>query len=195
MIEHGGRDSCIFWLCSLLKRNRKGCYLVKCIKLVHLYNFLFFNLIREKEEKMSVMKWILNLGKEGNFEALNEQTSCLTSNDHGPNFLSNVLVSCCQRVLFHCWFFSISLLLLQNWCRRLSGLYGFNWQTYLSSAGLDRNISHSEAAPVEDGSSPRKFENISFKGPVCHPLTVHSTKCLPISGSLGGFFFLVDMDF
>lgn len=47
--------------------------------------------------------------------------------------------------------------------------FSFNWQTYLSSTGLDRNVSHSEAAPVEDSSSPRKFEYISFKGPVCHP--------------------------
>lgn len=146
---------------------------------------------------MPVMKWILNLRKEGNFEALNEQTSCVTSNDHGPNFLSNTLVSGCQRVLLHSWYFSISLLLLQIRCRWLSGLYSFNWQTYLSSAGLDRNISHSEAAPVEDGSSPRKSEHISFKGPACHPLTVHSTMCLPISCSLGGFFFsfILNIDF
>lgn len=139
--------------------------------------------MREKERNMSVMKWILNLTKEGNFETLTEQTSCLTSNDHGPNFLSNTFVSCCQRVLFHSWDFSVSLLLLQNRCRWLSGLYSFNWQTYLSSAGLDRNISHSEAAPVEDG-SPRKFEYISFKGPACHPLTVPSNLLLP-----GGFYF------
>lgn len=125
------------------------------------------------------MKWILNVGKEGNFDTLNEQTSCLTSNDHGPNFLSNTFVSWCQRVLFHPWYFSISLLLLQNRCRWLSGLYSFNWQTYLSWAGLDRNISHSEAAPVEDGSSPRKFKYISFKGPACHPLTVPSNLLLP----------------
>lgn len=137
------------------------------------------------------MKWILNLETEGNFEASNEQTSCLSCNDHGPNFLSNTLVSCCQRVMFHSWYFSISLLLLQNWRRWLSGLYSFNWQTYLSSAGLDRNISHSEAAPVEDGSSPRKFEYISFKGPACHPLTVHSAVCLPISCSMGVFHFYI----
>lgn len=139
---------------------------------------------------MSVMKWILNLEKEGNFEALNEKTSCLTCNDHGPNFLSNTLVSCCQIVLFHSWYSSISLLLLQNGCCWLSGLYSFNWQTYLSSAGLDRNISHSEAAPVEDGSSPRKFVNISFKGPACHPLTVRSAKCLQIC-SMGVFHFCI----
>lgn len=124
---------------------------------------------------MSVMKWILNFDKEGKFDALNEQTSCLTRNDHGSNCLSNMLASCCQRMLFHFWYFSISLLLLQNQCCWLSGLSSFNWQTYLSSAGLDRNISHSEAAPVEDSSSPRKFEYISFKGPVCHPSD--STLC------------------
>lgn len=118
---------------------------------------------------MSVMKWILNFGNEGKFDALNEQTSCLTRNDHGSNFLSNVLVSCCQRMLFHFWYFNISLFLLQNQCRWLSGLYRFNWQTYLSLAELDRDISYSEAAPVENGSSLRKFEYISFKGPVCHP--------------------------
>ena len=115
------------------------------------------------------MKWILNLGNEGKCDALNEQTPCLTRNNHCSNFLSNTLVSGCQRMLFHFWYFGISLLLLQNKCRRLSGLHSFNCQTYLSSAGLDRNVSHSEAAPVEDGSSPRKFEYISFKGPVCHP--------------------------
>lgn len=118
---------------------------------------------------MSVMKWILNFGNEGKCDALNEQTSCLTRNNHGYNFLSNMLVFCCQRMLFHFWYFDISLLLLQNQCRWLSGLHSFIWQTYLSSAGLDRNVSYSEAAPVEDSSSPRKFEYISFKGPVCHP--------------------------
>lgn len=118
---------------------------------------------------MSVMKWILNLGNEGKCDALNEQTPCLTRNNHRSIFLSNTLVSGCQRMLFHFWYFCISLLLLQNKCCRLSGLHSFNCQTYLSSAGLDRNVSHSEAAPVEDGSSPRKFEYISFKGPVCHP--------------------------
>lgn len=115
------------------------------------------------------MKWVLNFGNEGKCDALNEQTSCLTRNNHGYNFLSNMLVFCCQRMLFHFWYFDISLLLLQNQCRWLSGLHSFNWQTYLSSTGLDRNVSHSEAAPVEDSSSPRKFEYISFKGPVCHP--------------------------
>lgn len=124
---------------------------------------------------MSVMKWIFIFGNKGKFDALNEQTPCLTRNDHDSNFLSNMLVSCCQRMLFHFWYFSISLLLLQNQCRWLSRLYSFNWQTYLSSAGLDRNISYSEAAPVEDGSSPRKSEYISFKGPVCHPSD--STLC------------------
>lgn len=124
----------------------------------------------------------MNFGNEGKFDTSNEQTSCLTRNDHGSNFLSNMLVSCCQRMLFYFWYFSISLLLLQNQCRWLSGLYSFNWQIYLSSAGLDRNISHSEAALVEDSNSPRKFEYISFKGPVCHPSD--SSLCKVLSNLL-----------
>lgn len=129
----------------------------------------FLNVIRGREKKYVGNEMNLELRQGGKFDAVNEQTSCLTRNDHGSNFLSNMLASCCQRMLFRFWYFSISLLLLQNQRRRLSGLSSFNWQTYLSSAGLDRNISHSEAAPVKDSSSPRKFEYISFKGPVCHP--------------------------
>lgn len=117
----------------------------------------------------------MSFGNVGKFDALNEQTSCLTRNDHGSSFLSNMLASCCQRMLFHFWYFSISLLLLQNLCLWLSGLYTFNWLTYLSSAGLDRNISHSEAALMEDSSSRRKSEYISFKGLVYHPSD--STLC------------------
>lgn len=153
----------------------------------------FGNSIRGKAKNVSVVKWILNFGNKGKFDALNEQMSCLTRNDHGSNFLSNMLVSCCQRLLLHFWYFNISLLLLQNQCLWLSALYSFNWQTYLSPAELDRDISYSEAALVENSSSPRKSEYISFKGPVCTLPTVDSTKYLPISCYLGGFLCILNM--
>lgn len=44
-----------------------------------------------------------------------------------------------------------------------------------------------EAAPVEDSSSPRKFNFISFKGPVCHPSDSLLAKYLPISCSWAVF--------
>lgn len=129
----------------------------------------FLNWMKEKEKiYILVMKSILNFGKEGKFDALNNRHLVWLEMIMAP-ISCQTCYSCCQRMLFHFWYFSIGLLLLQNQCRWLSGLSSFNWQTYLSSAGLDRNISHSEAAPVEDSSSPRKFEYISFKGPVCHP--------------------------
>lgn len=118
----------------------------------------------------------LELFWQGRFDAFYEQTSCLTGKDLASNFLSNMLVSCCQRVLFHLWCFSISLLLLQSWCRWLSGLHRFNWQTYLSSAGLDRNMSHSHDAPALGCTSPRKFEYISFKETVCNPFWQHTLQ-------------------
>lgn len=141
----------------------------------------------EKGKNMSVVKWVLNFGCEGKCDALNEQTSCLTRNDPGSSFSSNTFVSAVRECCSNLWELSISLLLLQNPCRGLTGLYSLNWQIYLSSVGLDGNISYSEAVPLEEGSSsPRKSEHISFKGPACHPLSGCSQSTLPSPRSLGG---------
>lgn len=110
----------------------------------------------------------LELCEQGRFDVFYEQTSYLTGKYLASNFLSNMLVSCCQKVLFPFWYFSINLLLLQSSCRWLSGLHSLNWQTYLSPAGLDRNISHSHDAPALGCTSPEKFEYISFKETVCN---------------------------
>lgn len=133
------------------------------------------------------MTWILNFSKQGKFDALNEQTSCLTKNDHGSNFLSNMLASCCQRMLFHFWYFSISLLLLQNQCRWLSGLSSFNWQTYLSSAGLDEVFLIQRLLLWKTAAAPGNLSTLASKDLSATPLTARSAKYLPISCSLGSF--------
>lgn len=90
--------------------------------------------------------------------------------------MSNKLVSCCQKVLFHFWYFSINLFLLQSWCWWLSGPHGLSWQSYLFSGGWDRSVSHSHDVPALGCVSPRKHEYISFRETVCNLVWQHSPQ-------------------
>lgn len=107
------------------------------------------------------------------------------ADDCGSNILSKPFISCCQGELFHFWYFSARHLLLQSKCQWLSGLCSFNWQTYLCSAGLDGNISHSDDAPIQDWTSLRKMDIITFKAIICSAfLIANFEKCPPDHSSI-----------
>lgn len=122
--------------------------------------------------KTSPTKWILNFASKVNL---------MFSMKRHLVWLENILfpISCLTCVGFlllrmlHCWYFSINLELSQSWCLWLSGPHSLNCQTYLSSAGLDRNVSCSHDAPALGCTSLRKLECISFKESVCNLFWQH----------------------